>query len=588
MAGVLGPLTAKDIQITASVDRNPVGVGEQFVYQVEVTGATQSLPEPALPDLSAFTVISGPNVSTSFQIVNGAVSSSKTFSFVLLPRREGKFRLGPATVEYKGRTYRSNDIVLIVTKESPRVRQRQKGNRRTAAPRLFLKVTPTRKTVYVNQQVDVSYKVYFRGNVRNFDYVKLPETVGFWVEEYKIPQNIPISQEIVNGVAYNVAEVKKMALFPSRPGELTVSPLQVRLDVVEQRRRRDPFDLGDFFDSPFGRTVRRVLTSDPVTIVAKPLPEQGRPANFSGLVGSFRMFSEIDKTEVPANEAISLKIRITGSGNIKSLKELPINFPASFEVFDPKVVDTINREQGRLTASRDLEYVVIPRSPGEYRIPPLEIAYFDPAVEQYRILRTPEYRIHVTEPKGAGTLAGGYIPRSEVTLLGKDIHFIKEDRLSLKPIGRQPYQSTWFMVAMILPLLMVGVAYGLRNYQEKMATNVEYARKRKAFGQARRRLKAARQLLKQQKLAEFYGEVSRSLIGFVADKTNRPAAGLLREDVEKLLRRQGVDEPLIQEYLKYLDEADFRRFAPAQADTATAQQFYQGAEEVLVKLGKYL
>lgn len=584
---------AQDVKLIAAVDRNPVGLNDQFTYTLEVSGSASGFPDPGLPNFADFRILGGPNVSTSVQIMNGSMSSSKSYSIVLLPRKTGTFVIPAVSVNYKGKTYQSNSVKLTVVQQgsqsTPQGGSSAADEGNDSSSDLYLKLIPSRRTVYVNDQITVSFKIYFRLSIRNPDFIKLPETIGFWVEEYEIPQNIPVTQEVVNGVQYNVAEVKKLALFPTKTGELTLTPMQLAVNVVERRRRRDPFSAFDsFFDDPFGRTVRKVLVTEPITFRVKPLPENGKPASFSGLVGNFNLNVDLDKTNVKANEALSYKVRLTGSGNLKSLSDLPVDFPANFEVYDPKIKDNVNRSGPRLVASRELEYVLIPRTSGQYRIKPLEISFFDPSTETYKTLRSKEYLVNVAEGKDVGGIAGNaYLSKSDVKLLGKDIYFIKEENLNLFRRGYKPYMTVWFWALLIAPLLFLGAAYGYRNYHEKMSTNVEFARKRKAFKQAEKRLKGASYFLKQGKYAEFYGDVSRGLIGFVADKTNHSAAGLVRNDVEKLLRNREVEEPLVEEYLQCLDEADFRRFAPGNVSDEEAKAFYIRAASILEKLGKY-
>jgi hypothetical protein len=584
---------AQDVQLTASVNRNPVGENDQVIYTLEVSGSTSGFPEPKLPDFADFRILGGPNVSTSVQIINGSMSSNKSYSVMLLPRKVGTFTIPAVSITHKGKTYQSNPIKITVSRQSSQPAQQSGSSRKeeeiTSSNDLYIKAISSRRTVYVNDQINVSFKVYFRVPIRNPDFIKLPETVGFWVEDYEIPQNIPVTQEVVNGVQYSVAEVKKMALFPTKTGQLTLTAMQLAVNVVERRRRRDPFSAFDsFFDDPFGRTVRKVIATNPLTFNVKPLPETGKPANFSGLVGNFRLQVDLDKTNVKANEALSYRVRLTGSGNLKSFNDIPVGFPASFEVYEPKIKDDINRSGSNLASTRELEYVLIPRTSGQYRIKPLEISFFNPNSRSYKTLRSQEYIINVGAGEDVNGVAGNtYLSKSEVKLLGKDIYFIKEEKLNLLPAGYKPYAATWFWASLLLPLLLLGGAYGYRNYQEKMTTNVEYARRRKAFKQAEKRLKGASHFLRQGNLAEFYGEISRGLIGFVADKTNHPAAGLLREDVDKLLKNSKVDAPLIEEYLKCLDEADFRRFAPGRITESEARAFYEQAANILAKLGKF-
>ncbi len=587
---------AANIQLTASVDRNPVGLNEQFVYQVEIKGETNNLPEVNLPDFENFAVISGPNVSSSVQIINFKMSSTRTYSVVLMPRSVGTFRIQPATAEYKGKKLRSNAIQVQVVKGTtqPGVQRRQRprtpsGKNVDLSRALFLKAIPSKRTAFVNEQVTVSYKIYFRVNIQNPNFLKLPETPGFWVEEYPLEKNIPITQEVVNGIQYNVAEIRKLALFPSKIGDLEISPLELEVEAVVRRRSRDPFDIfDDFFQDSFGQVIRRKLVSNPIHIKVKPLPAEGKPRDFSGLVGDYRIHASLDKTSAQTDQALSLKIRVFGNGNLKVLSALPIKFPPNFEVYDPKIKEKVNHSGAYLSESKEFEYVFIPRVPGDFTIPSIRIPYFNPFKKVYSVLKTPEFNLNVTPGKNyAANLNGNFISKEAVRFVGKDIHFIK-DELDIQPIGYVPLRSWYYWLVVLLAPLILGGAMVYRKHQEKMSSNVEYARKRKANKMARRRLKEARHLLKESPDARFYGEVSRAFLGYIADKTNRSAAGLLKEDVAALLKNYQVEENLIQEVIKLLDEADFRRFAPSQMNGKDARNFYERAEDLLIRLEKYL
>jgi len=591
-----GWLAAQNIQITASIDRNPVGLNEQFTYQVEIKGETNNLPEVKLPDFENFAVLSGPNVSTSVQIINFKMSSTRTYSVVLMPRSVGTFRIKPATARYKGKKLQSNAIQVQVVKGTRQPQAKRQSKQRPSArderalsKALFLKAVPSRRSVFVNEQITVSYKIYFRVNIQNPNFLKLPETPGFWVEEYPIDKNIPITQEVVNGVQYNVAEIRKMALFPSKTGKLVISPMELEVEAIVRRRQRDPFNLfDDFFQDSFGQVITRKLVSNPINITVKPLPEEGKPAGFAGLVGNYRIHASLDKAAAQTDEALSLKIRIFGNGNLKVLSALPLKFPAGFEVYDPKVKENINHSGAYISESKEFEYVIIPRVPGQFTIKSISIPYFNPLKKIYNVLKTPDFTLNIIPGKNyADNLNGSYISKEAVRFLGKDIRFIK-DQLEIQPIGYVPLRSFYYWVAIVVAPLLLLLSVFYKKHQEKMSSNVEYARKRTANKMARRRLKEARRLLKDSPDASFYGEISRAFLGYIADKTNRSAAGLLKEDVAELLKNYQVEESLVQEVLKLLDEADFRRFAPSQLNGKDAQNFYDRAEELLVRLEKFL
>ena len=580
-----GGLRAQDVELTASVSQNPVYMNQQFTYSLEISGSTSGLPDINLPPMPDFRVLSGPNQSSNYQILNGKVSSKLTYSVVLLPRSEGKFTIPAVSVVYKGKTYRSNAIELNVTRQPAS----QSGGEAAPDDKVFLRIIPSKRSVYINEPIDVSVRLYFRVTVRSPDFIKLPETVGFWVEEYEMPQNIPVTNEMLNGVQYQVAEIRKMALFPTRSGKLTISESQLAVNVVERRRNRDPFGMmDDFFSDPLGRSVRQVLASRPVTINVKPLPEEGKPADFSGLVGSYRLSTDIDKSDVQTNEAFSISVRLSGNGNLKVLDDLKVDFPPGFEVYDPKVKDNVRRSvNSRFSATRELEYVLIPRVVGEFPVGPINLSYFDPSSARYKTLSSPQYKVIVTPgDESVSGLSGNFVAKSDVQVLGRDINFIKETGLQLVKSGALPYQGWWFWAGLGLPLLAFAGAFAYRRHREQMSGDIGYARNRTARRTAHKRLKGAENHLKSGAFSEFYGEMSRGLIGFLGDKTNRETTGMTRLEIEALLADYDVNDDLRQDFLTCLDEADFRRFAPADNQAEQARDFFERGSAVLDQLSK--
>ncbi|UCF64233.1 MAG: protein BatD, partial [bacterium] len=358
----ISSLQAQEIQISASVDRNPVAENEQFVYQVEISGASQNLPDVQLPDFSDFHVVGGPSTSSSVQIINFKISASRTHSVVLVPRKTGAFEIGPARTSYKDKDYASNTISLTVQQStgspSPSGSEPQTGAGDVDISQLvFLKVIPSKTTAYVNEEMTLQYKIYFRVNISNNEMAKFPEALGCWVEEYPVPRRPSVYSETIQGVRYNVAEIRKVAVFPSRSGKITISPMEMIVDAViprkQQRRSRSLFD--DFFSDPFSQVVKKKISSGSLELNVLPLPDQGKPANFGGLVGDFTIQTSMDKKAVLTNEAISYKIKIAGSGLLKYLNTLPLEFSPDFEVFEPKVNESVNKQGSQLSSSKEFE-----------------------------------------------------------------------------------------------------------------------------------------------------------------------------------------------------------------------------------------
>ena len=592
-------LPAQEIEISATVDRNPVALDEQFVYEVEVSGKVQNLPDIELPDFSDFMVVGGPSSSSSFQIINFQVSSSRTYTVILMPRNVGSYKIAPATTTFKGQTYQTSAVDITVVQASAKPQAPA-----TAPPQssgttkgvdvsqlAFLKVIPSKRTVYLNEEVTLQYKIYFRANISGNEVLKLPEAVGCWVEEYPTARRPTVHNETINNVRYNVAEIKKVAVFPSRDGKITISPLELMVEIaVPRQRSRDPLNLfDDFFSDPFSQVVKNKISSGTVELTVLPLPVVGKPAGFSGLVGDFTVQSSLDRTTASTNEAISLKVKLAGTGLLKMLDSLPLDFSPDFEVYDPKINESINKTGAVVTSSKEFEYVIIPRVPGNQKIKGITLSYFNPQSRNYKTLQTPEYSLEISKGKEiAGTLGSGTVfSKEEIQLLGKDIRFIKEELSDLQPLGELPYRSIWFTFSLVFPVLMLSVAFLYRNHLDKMSTNIQYARSRKAQKIAQKRLAEARSYWKHNKPEQFYGAIANGLVGYLADKNNRLAAGLLRNEIVELLKKSEIETAIQTEFIKCLEEADYRRFAPGKASEADLKDFYQRAEKILIQLEKH-
>jgi len=564
---------AQNVSVTASVDRTRVGLNEDFALIVEISGGG----EPKLPDMNAFAALVGTSSSTNIQMINGRFSQSVTYHYTFFARTAGKFTIGAVEVESKGQIYRSQPIEIEVvagaTSASPqtppgagRGQVTPQGEASDLDGNLFLEAKVDRRRVYQNEPVVVRYRIFTRLDIRNYGVASLPNYSGFWTEDFPMPQQPHMYNEVIDGLTYRVAEIKKTALFPQSVGRKVLEPLVLECEVQAPRRRsRDIFD--QFFDDPFfSRLARQRISSRPVEIEVLPLPEEGKPANFSGAVGNFSLTASVDRTQVKTNEAITLKVRASGAGNLKVLPNPSINLPADFEVYDPKVATNLSYENDQISGSKTWEYVVVPRFQGSHEMKPITLSYFDPRAKIYKTASTAP--IIVTVEKGAGDFAsvvGGGASKEDVRLLGQDIRFISTAALPFKKINAVFYAQPLFLTIMMLPLAALLAAFVYQRHQEKLSTNVAYARSRRAGGMAQRQLAAAKKLLQKNEEKGFYAEVQRALMGFLGNKLNIAEAGLITDEVERILNEKQVKAEVIREYLDCLHACDFQRFAPSQS-----------------------
>lgn len=592
-------LFGSDIKITSSVDRTTVGINQTFTLEVEISGErANTAGEPRLPEISDFAAFMGNSgTSTSMQIINGRMNLSTTYSFTFMATKVGKFTIPAVVINFGGQEYSSKPVAIEIVQSSTPARQqsRQPGARNQSdqpstqnlADNLYLQVSVNKRRVYVNEPIILSYKIYTRVTVTQYGIGKLPNTAGFWAEEFPLGNQPKTYEEILNGKKYIVAEIKRMALFPTDAGTKTIGPMEIECSIRVQQQRRSIFD--SFFDDPFfGRTVNQSIASKSLTVEVLPLPGENKPKNFSGLVGQFNLSADVDKTSIKTNEAISLKVKIGGSGNIKMIPSPSVEVPPDFERYEPKLTENINRTENGVSGSKTFEYVLIPRYPGIQKIKPVLFSYFDIASKKYRTLTTPEIVIDVAKGSDEFMTVTSGLSKEEVKLLGKDIRFIQSGNVEFSRIGSYLYKKSYFILLLIFPILAVLTSYGYRRHLNKLSGNIAYARSRKANQLAMKKLHKAKKLLSETRQKAFYAEIANSLMGFLGDKFNIASAGIITDQVEELMRSKNIQDEVIQQYLSCLQVCDYQRFSPSNSNLHEMQNFFNQAKQAIVSLERVI
>ena len=594
-----GLACAQNAQFQAGVDRAQVGSGEQFTLQFTLsntgTGGGRNL---QLPDLSKFRIMSGPNQSSSMQIINGAVSSSVTYSYILQPTEVGKFTIGPASIDAGGVTMKSAPVAIEVVKGSTRAKQASAGQDDASAQigdNLLLKATVDRAHVVQGEQVNLVFKIYTRVSIASYAVQKNPTMTGFWGEDVETPKNIQTNPETVNGKQFKVGVIKRTALFPTQSGSLEVGPMEVQTTVqMQDRRSTDPFE--SFFRDPFGRQVNYMVRSEPVKIRVDPLPPDP-PPDFKGAVGQFAMSTAVDKKSTRTNEPIDLKVTVSGTGNIKLIESPAVELPADFEQYTPKVSDNINRMGDRISGSKTFEYLLIPRYPGLKVIKPVTFSYYDPAKREYVRLHSPQIELNVEQGAAAVTplISGG--SQEDVRLLSQDVRFIKLGESGLSPRGEHLHTSGLFIVMLLLPLACAGGALVYARQRQAVMLDQAGYRNRKAIKVARKGLKQAEYLLKEKgstgapagnQRLRFYGEISKALWKYLGDKLTIPQSAFSIEGAVAELGAREAPPDLVTSLKLLLETCDLARFAPTSLDLAVMQRTYDEAQRIIVALERIL
>lgn len=586
---------ADDLRINATVDKTVIGLNQQFTLNIELSGeGANKVSNPEVPMLNQFANFLGSGSSQNIQFINGKMSVSKTISYHFRASSIGNFKIPSITVTYKGKQVQSEaiNIEIVQNPGSSQKSQKNKGVTQGTGPAegdLFLRVEVNKKRVYQNEPVIVTFKIYTQLNISQFGYLQLPETAGFWAEEFDLPQQPQTHKEILQGKEYLVATIKKMALFPTSSGPKTISSMGIECAVrMKRRRSHDPFQ--DFFDDSFffGRTERKEVFSKPLTITVNSLPDDGKHPEFSGIVGQYKISDSVDKTQIKTNEAITYKLTVEGTGNIRTLPNPNVSFSPDFEVYPPKISESVNRKGEIISGKKSYEYVLIPRVPGAQKIHPVILHYFNPNKQLYERSQTKERIIQVAKGDEVMSFIPSGLSKEEVKLLSQDIRFIHIDNPKFKRRGVTFYTTWLFWFILIFPLTCVGLAMGYGKHLNRLEGDIAYARGKRASRMSKRRLARAKFHLKESSQKLFYAEVGKALMGYLGDKLNIAEAGLISDEVKTILKKREIQEEIVKNIFHCLDICDMKRFAPAESTVEEMNGFLKQAEEALTHLDRAL
>ena len=582
-----------------------VEVGGKF--RVQFTVNTQNVSHFSAPDFKGFEVIYGPATSSqsSFQMINGRTSQSSSiiYTYVLLARNSGTFTIGSASVQVDGKTVKSKPVQVRVLSGgaggaggssnggSSNGGGNYGGGQSSSAPSasssnisakdLFMTATASRTSVHEQEAILLTYKIYTLVDLTQLD-GKLPTLDGFQIQEIPLPRTKEFSIEQYNGRNYRTVTWSQYLLFPQKSGKLTIPSITYEGVVITRNRNLDPIEA--FFNGQSGYSeVKRKITTPTLTINVSPLPN--KPEGFSGAVGKFSVSSSISTKEVDANEAVTLKISVQGSGNMKLISTPEVQFPKDFETYDAKVNDNFQLTRSGLSGSKDFEYLFVPRHPGTYEIPASEFIYFDTESRSYKTIKTEAYTLKVNKGKGgAGQSVSNYSgQQQDVQQLNQDIRFIKKGDVDLHQPG-DTFFGTWkCWAAYILPFLLFVIAMVLGRKQMKANANVAHLRGKKANKVALKRMKTAKKLLDAHDTGKFYDEVLRALWGYVGDKFNMSQESLNKENIEQSLTSRQVPDEQIQQFMKVLNDCEFARYAPGDVNE-NMENVYNSAISAISKM----
>lgn len=557
---------------------------------------SQDIKDFRAPSIKGFDVLMGPSRSqqSSIQIINGkrTSNSSTAFTYILLAGNPGTYTIPAASVEVNGEKVFSNAISIKVLPQdqtsgnsgnngggSASSSRSQAAGSRISANDLFITATASKTTVHEQEAILLTYKVYTVVNLRQL-YGKMPDLKGFHTQEVELPQQKTFTLEHYKGRNYNTTVWSQYVLFPQQTGKLEIPSITFDGVVAQQTISDDPFDA--FFNGGGYVEVKKKITTPKVVINVQPLP--AKPAGFSGAVGEFKLASSINATDVKTNDAVTIKLTLSGTGNMKLIGTPEVKFPQDFEIYDPKVTDDYKLTNSGLTGTKTFEYLAIPRHAGNFTIPAIEFTYFDLKSNSYKTLKTEAYNLKVAKGQGnADQVISDFTNKESVKMLGKDIRFIKLGDSSLRPKGDFFFGTVGYYLCYLIPLLLF-VAFAVIYRQKALENaNVAKVKTKKANKVATRRMKLAGKLLAENKKNEFYDEVLKALWGYISDKLSIPVSQLSKDNIEAELTNYGVQEALIAEFIGVLNECEYARYAPGNENEAM-DKVYSASVEVISKM----
>ena len=574
------PMQAKN-GATLTADAPEVVVsGDQF--RLTFTVNTQKVKDFLAPSIKGFDVLMGPTRSqqSSTQIINGKVSSSSsiTYTYILMAGKEGTYTIPAASIEVDGEKVFSNALTIKVLPPDQTAgnSQANQGGGGSSSSRgqiagsritdkdLFITATASKTTVYEQEAILLTYKVYTSINLRQL-MEDMPDMKGFQMQEIQLPQQKQYSMEHYNGRNYNTIIWRQYVLFPQQTGKLEIPAVTFDGVVAQQTISDDPFDA--FFNGGGYIEVKKKIVAPKVIINVKPLPV--KPANFSGGVGEFTMTSSINAKEVKTNDAVTIKLTIKGAGNMKLITNPEVKFPEDFEVYDPKVTNNFDVSRAGLSGTQTIEYLAIPRHAGNFTIPPVEFVYFDLKSQSYKTLKTEAYDLKVEKGKGnADQVIADFTNKENVKVLGQDVRFIKLGDTTLTPKGEVFFGTVGYWLGYLIPFIVFVALVVFFRKQAAENANVAKVKTKKANKVATKRMKLAGKLLAENKKNEFYDEVLKALWGYISDKLSIPVSQLSKDNIEAELTKHGVAEDVTKTFINALNECEFARYAPGDENEA--------------------
>ena len=569
-------LVAQEATLKAKVSKNKLGVNQRLriEFSIDKQGGDNFSP----PKFTNFKVVGGPSQSVSQSWINGKVTFSQSYTYIIQPKRKGAFSIASASIKIGGKFIKSEPVKIIVL-DAIEIPKNPNDPNYVAQQNIHLVAEISKANPYVGEGIYVEYRLYVSENVSVYDtsISEAPKYNGFWNQDIKV-NGFPVKMGKYNGENYRYIVLQKALLIPTKTGKLSIDPM--RMDIVIGV----PSGRADFFGNAITKNIRREFASTKKIIRPKSLPLEGKPANFAGAVGDFDFSVALSKDILKANETSQVQIKISGKGNLK-LFELPtVETPAELEMYQPERKERVRVNASGISGAVTDTYTVVPLYKGKYKIPSISFSYFNPKEKKYKTIATEDFFVDVQEGKELITLDTSSVRKQEVVSTGKNFRYIatKTKFITAKKIDF--FKSNLFYVLFLLPLIAIPIGVFIGKKNEERNNDILGNKTRKAEKLAKKYLsKAQKQLGKKE---AFYEALERALHNYLKAKLGVETAEISKERITEILKGKNVEAATIHQFIEVLKNSDFARYTPFTA-TEMKEEF-ERAKAVIVQLDKQL
>ena len=587
---------AEEIKLIASVDKNVLTTKDSINLTIMVVGSTTTA-QPQLPELEGFNLVFGPSVSSRTSIVNGEVSVRKGFTYMIKPKSAGKFTISPFTLEHNGKKYVSNkiNIDILDKSESERIKNSEGGF--NIDEKVFVEFETDKKEAYVYDQVILTFKFYYQSGlpITDLEYSE-PDTRNFLKETLGGQEQYEV---IRNGVIYNVIQLKS-AIFPVVSGDLKISPAKVQCNLIvkskRRRQRRNPL-ADSFFDDFFGGTQKRypiVRETDTIVLPVKPLPENGKPADFRGAVGVYSVEIEADPKEVNVGDPITLTMTVQGKGNIQTISEPEVELlnEDDFRVYPPESDTTIFSRNRDIKGKKVFRTVIEPQNANVTETPMMSFSFFDPEAGEYKTLMHDPIPIKVKAGEVESPIRL-YVRESEtdknhVSIISRDILPIMENLALFSNKSLPLHKKPMFYILFLVPFAAVIASIFLQRFRKRLKTDVSFVRKRRAYSDARKSLSEIKKNPENIAANDNYTSIAHIMTDYIADKLNITSASIMHIKVSNIPEIKKLPQEIIDKLVELMDTCDYGRFAKGSGAAEMVLDAINSAEWLINTLEKKL